>query len=220
MRSLKFNCGTGERHDDIDRQAVREVGFAQALVARSSRGNTLAMVAAGVIPVVGMVGGAVDMSRSYMAKARLQQACDAGSLAARREMDTDILTTPNKAVGYKYFDFNFPAGQYGVENLVRTYVQPASDVGVLQPEVKGTVTADVPTTLMQIFGEESISLTVNCASRQDVAHADVSMVLDVTGSMGASMVKSESGGTETRIAALRRAVKAFYRFTRPGPGWR
>lgn len=49
-------------------------------------GNTIAIVAAGIIPLAGMIGGAVDMSRLYLTKTRLQQACDAGALAGRKAM--------------------------------------------------------------------------------------------------------------------------------------
>jgi Flp pilus assembly protein TadG len=178
---------------------------------RDESGNTLAMVAAGVIPVIGIVGGAVDMSRGYMAKARLQQACDAGALAARSAMDTGTLTNAQKAVGYQYFDFNYPSGSYSTTGLVRTYTQPSSNTGVLQPFVTGTASVEVPTTLMRVFGNEEIDLEVTCTSKKDVSNADVAMVLDVTGSMNSSMRKSAVGSTtETRISALRRSVQAFY----------
>jgi Flp pilus assembly protein TadG len=193
----------------------KRAGFLNNIL-RDQAGNTLAMVAAGVIPIIGMVGGAVDMSRSYMTKARLQQACDAGALAARRSMETDILEPADREVGDTFFNFNFPDRLYGVKNLTHEYVQPVSDTGVRQPVVEGEASADVPATLMRVFGQEKIKLTVTCASRKDVAHADVAMVLDVTGSMSQNMAKSSSGGSETRISALRRSVRAFYGVLGPG----
>ena len=45
-------------------------------------GNTIMLVAAAIAPILAMVGGAIDMSRSYLSESRLQQACDAGVLAA------------------------------------------------------------------------------------------------------------------------------------------
>ncbi len=41
-------------------------------------GNTLAIVAAAMIPLMGMTGAAVDFSRTYLVKTRMQQACDVG----------------------------------------------------------------------------------------------------------------------------------------------
>jgi Flp pilus assembly protein TadG len=182
-------------------------------------GNTLAMVAASVLPIVGIVGGAVDMGRGYMTKARLQQACDAGALATRKAMAGSVLADSEKAVGYKYFDFNFPVGTYGSSNRVRTYVQPQTNASppVPLPMINGTASVTVPTTLMRVFGNESLDISVSCTSRQDVSHVDVSMVLDVTGSMNSQMVKSSTDdSTETRISALRRATKAFYDSLGPG----
>ena len=50
------------------------------------RGNVIALTAAAIIPLSAMVGGAVDMSRIYAIKSRLQSACDAGALSGRRIM--------------------------------------------------------------------------------------------------------------------------------------
>ena len=57
----------------------------------NTRGSTLAICAAAIIPLLLLMGSGLDMSRAYMAKLRLQQACDAGSLAGRRVMQGDTL---------------------------------------------------------------------------------------------------------------------------------
>ena len=46
---------------------------------RDIRGNTLAIVGAALVPICAMIGSGVDMSRAYMAKTRLQSACDASA---------------------------------------------------------------------------------------------------------------------------------------------
>ncbi|MEO1648193.1 MAG: pilus assembly protein TadG-related protein, partial [Pseudomonadota bacterium] len=63
-----------------------EGGFLTELL-KDSRANTIAIGAAAMVPLLAMVGGAVDASRYYMTETRLQAACDAGALAARRAMD-------------------------------------------------------------------------------------------------------------------------------------
>ena len=45
----------------------RGVGLLTRL-ARDRSGNTLAMIAAGIFPLLAMVGGGVDMGRSYLAQ--------------------------------------------------------------------------------------------------------------------------------------------------------
>ena len=64
---------------------ARPRGFMSAL-ARDVRGNTLAIMAAALIPLAGLVGGGIDISRMYITKTRLQHACDAGALAGRKAM--------------------------------------------------------------------------------------------------------------------------------------
>ena len=59
----------------------------------NSSGNTLAIVGAALIPLTAMIGSGVDMSRAYMAKTRLQSACDSAALAGRRVMANDSLGT-------------------------------------------------------------------------------------------------------------------------------
>jgi Flp pilus assembly protein TadG len=185
-------------------------------------GNTLAMAAAAVLPITAIVGGAVDVGRGYMTKARLQQACDAGALAARKSMTTNVFQTADMQVGERYFDFNFPEGTYGTVGRVRSYVQPRTNATppVPLPRIDGTASVNVPTTLMRVFGQTNMTISVDCQSLQDVTHADVAMVLDITHSMtepGNDMRVSSTGtATETRLSALQRSVKAFYDALGPG----
>ena len=72
---------------------ARRKGFLTRL-ARDVRGNTLAIVGAALVPLAGMIGSGVDMSRAYMAKTRLQSACDAAALAGRRVMTERHARTP------------------------------------------------------------------------------------------------------------------------------
>jgi Flp pilus assembly protein TadG len=185
---------------------------------RDTGGNTLAIAAASTFAIMGVVGGAVDISRTYMVESRLQQACDAGALAARKAMSGETLTQANKDVGYKYFDFNYQNGDYSSEMVSRAYTQETNDAGTPQAVVNGTIVAHVPTTVMRIFGNETIDLTVTCSSKMDVANADVAMVLDVTDSMTMYTMKISASGTatETRLAAMQKAVKAFYDALGPG----
>ena len=86
-------------------------GFLRRL-ARDRSGNTLALLAAGILPLLGLVGGGIDMGRSYLAESRLQQACDAGVLAARKRLGTGVAATgvvPSDVAefGQRFFDVNF-----------------------------------------------------------------------------------------------------------------
>lgn len=170
-------------------------------------GNTMAMAAAALFPIAGLIGGGVDIGRGYMAKARLQQACDAGALAGRRSMTGETMSAADKVQARRLFDFNFPEGTFGTDPFqpVGGEDNPRFVDGADPRTVSGYAETTIPTTLMKIFGNDSMTVKANCISQLDVGNVDIMMVLDVTGSMGGS-----------RIQGLRDAVEDFY--TTLGPG--
>jgi Flp pilus assembly protein TadG len=173
-----------------------------ARLRRNRAGNTLAMMAIGIIPLAGLVGGAVDMSRMYLTKTRLQQACDAGALAGRKVMGGGTWAASSYAgrtAANQFFDGNFQDGDYGTSDLTKTYTESAG-------KVSGTASAKVPMTLMKIFKQGTETLTVNCDAEMRLPNTDVMFVLDTTGSMGETL----SGDNKTKMAGLRIAVKCFY----------
>lgn len=166
-------------------------------LASDVRGNTMAMVAAGIIPLAAAIGGGVDMSRAYLAKARLNQACDAAALAGRRAMTSEDIETA-KPEALKFFNFNFPQGTMQTAAFVPEITRP--DTGLIRVEAATTV----PTSIMKIFGYTQIPISVSCDATQNFDNIDIVLVLDVTGSMSNSL----SG--EQKIVSLRKAVLALY----------
>ena len=78
-----------------------------ARLRRNDRGNVLAIVGAALVPLTIMIGSGIDLSRAYMAKAKLQNACDAGVLAGRRSVTSNGFDNAAKDVAEDYFDVNF-----------------------------------------------------------------------------------------------------------------
>jgi len=178
-----------------------------ARIAKNRTGNVMPLMAAAVFPMAAMVGGAVDLSRIYMTRTRLQNACDTGALAARRAMTGQTPTTADINEGKKFFNFNFPSGSFGVKNLQNNYVQ-----GTTAGTISGTASAVVPASVMKIFGQEDFNVSVNCSSTLNIPNTDVVFVLDVSGSMGDTI----PGDTITKMTGLKAAVKDFYRELGPG----
>jgi Flp pilus assembly protein TadG len=197
----------------------RRDGFL-ARLRRDQKGNTLAIMAAALIPMIGMVGSAVDISRAYLVKTRLQQACDAGILAARRTMSGQSVTNDTNAQtqATNFFNINLRNGAYGatVTPIVVVDVNDANNHAT--GTIDGTASATVPTTLMKIFGKASLTMTATCEAQLQVANNDVMFVLDTTGSMNCAAADttatcSDNGLVEksnARIKALRSAVNSFY----------
>ncbi len=168
-------------------------------------GNTLAMMAIALIPLAGLAGSAVDMSRSYMVKSRLQQACDAGALAARKSMPAKVLDSASATQGQNFFRINFGTNPYGTTGV--TFTPTANAEG----QVHGVATATLPMTIMKMFGNEQIALEVTCDAKLEVGYADVVMVLDITGSMDWCVDGNPScaGGAGSRIEGIRAALLDF-----------
>ena len=168
--------------------------FAQSLL-RSSAGNTTLIAAVALLPLLALIGGGVDIGRGYMARTKLQAACDAGTLAGRRAMSkSGEYGDSERAKADRMFAFNFDGDS--VEATGVTYETEDNEDG----QVVGTARATMPTVVMHIFGKDTLDLEADCMAELQLANADVMFVLDTTGSMGG-----------TRIAGLREAVRDFHR---------
>ncbi len=174
-------------------------------LARDRAGNALAIVAATLLPLLAIIGGGIDMGRGYLAETRLQQACDAGVLAARKKLGSSIAATGTPptgvaAAGNQFFNLNFQSGAYGTRNVSFTQTLERDY------SVSGVATVEVPTTVMAIFGFSKIDLRANCEAQLNFNNTDVMMVLDVTGSMSTT----NHGDTLPRISVLRSVVRSFH----------
>ncbi|MCB2076702.1 MAG: VWA domain-containing protein [Novosphingobium sp.] len=174
-------------------------------LATDRAGNTFAMVAAAILPLLAMVGGGVDMGRSYLSESRLQQACDAGVLAARKKLGSAVVAdgvVPDDVAttGSRFFNINFRNGAYGTEN--RTFTMTLEE----DYSISGAATVDVPTSIMHIFGTDNVPISVDCEARLNFSNTDVMLVLDTTG----SMAETNPGDEKNRLESLKDTVTSFH----------
>lgn len=202
MSDLERSVGQNAQRveDRMTRNRDRKRGFLMRLL-RSRTGNVLPITAAMLIPLLGVVGGGVDMARLYLVKARMQQACDAGALAGRKAMGTGTWDTTSNGRAEALFDGNFKQGDYGTVT-----VTPGRSYSESNGTVTGTATTTVPMTVMRALGFSQKTVTVNCTAKMEIPNTDVMFVLDVTGSMNSTI----PGDTTTKITGLKTAVKCFY----------
>ncbi len=166
-------------------------------------GNVLAISAAAMIAFTALIGSAMDLSVVYMARGKLQNACDAAVLGARQSMSGTTFNTAVEDEGQRFFDFNFPTGTAGATNVAFALVPDSANAG----ELEGTASATVPTALVRILGIDEIDISVDCDATRDMGHNDVVLVLDVTG----SMLQAPSNGSGTKIERLREGTLGLYR---------
>ncbi|MEG3122635.1 TadE/TadG family type IV pilus assembly protein [Sphingomonas sp. GB1N7] len=146
---------------------------------RDIGGNTLAMMAIALVPLSALAGSAVDMGRLYVVKVRLQQACDAGVLAGRKNMVSSgsTLDAASYDQAKAFFVNNFREGWL---NTTAVAFAPSK---TSDNQVSGTATATVPMSIMKMFKMPDVTLNLTCEARYDVADTDIMFVLDTTGSM-------------------------------------
>eukprot|EP00999_Lentomonas_sp_LEN2_P000486 NODE_1487_length_838_cov_143.039381_g1439_i0.p2 GENE.NODE_1487_length_838_cov_143.039381_g1439_i0~~NODE_1487_length_838_cov_143.039381_g1439_i0.p2 ORF type:complete len:250 (-),score=53.97 NODE_1487_length_838_cov_143.039381_g1439_i0:5-754(-) len=141
-----------------------------------------------LLPIVGAAGAAVDISRAYLVKQRLNMALDAAGLAVGAAQTTD--TKQLQAVMKSYFEANYPVDEIGV---------PASpQMTVTGKRIKITATAGVDTTLMRAIGLKNIEVAAETEIVKETKGIEVALVLDNTGSMSGS-----------KLRALKEASKEF-----------
>jgi Flp pilus assembly protein TadG len=186
------------------RMLATPLGFLSRL-ARDVRGNALAIMAIALVPLAGLVGGGIDISRMYITKTRLQHACDAGALGGRKAMgggtwnpSTGVL--PN-TVATQFFDANFAPNSYGTRNLTKAFTESAG-------KVTGTASVELQMTLVKVVTKDwaYATLSVTCDAEMRLPNTDIMFVLDTTGSMG----DTPTGDTMDKIGSLKIAVKCFY----------
>ncbi|AMO71571.1 TadE/TadG family type IV pilus assembly protein [Sphingorhabdus sp. M41] len=179
----------------------------------NTAGNTLAMAGMALFPLAAMIGGGVDVSRIYLVQTRLQQACDAGALAGRRQMSSGSWTANNNAANtaaQNMFKANFDTDAFGSYEGTSTFSENAGTV-------TGTASVKLDMAVMQMFGFGTKSVAVECDASMSIPNTDVMFVLDTTGSMNCpdtgTSYCGNNGNVEAsnaRIKGLRSAVKCFY----------
>lgn len=186
-------------------------------LAREQQGQVIALMVVALIPLLGMVGLAVDIGYAYYSQRTLQSSADAASLAGASQL-------PNLpgAVG--------TAAQYGAKSGEKNAVQSGGITGVTE-SISEKCVASLPgcapdnavvvdesgsasTFFLRLFGVNSIPIRVEstacgpCADRP----ADIVIVFDRTGSMcqywnggndpACTKLNAAKSGIETMLTAF------------------
>ncbi len=172
---------------------------------RDRAGNTLALIAAALFPMLALLGGGIDMGRSYLSQSRLQQACDSGVLAARKKLGSAVVSTGDipadvADTGNRFFNMNFQDGAYGTtdRSFQMTLEQDYS--------ISGEASVKVPTTIMTLFGYSDVQIPVKCQAKLNFSNTDIMFVLDTTG----SMAETNPDDNVPKIDALKQVVRDFH----------
>lgn len=143
---------------------------------RDERGNVAIIFGLAVLPLMAAAGLATDTMLAYTVEDQLQTSLDAAGLAAGRALEEDDVEPDALA----FLRTNFDAGP-GLATL------DDGDVDVVVSEDGGritlTATAVMPTRIMRLFGQETVTVSARTVIHREVRQMELALVLDNTGSM-------------------------------------
>lgn len=150
------------------------MGFLLGMLMGDRRGNIAVLTGLCLLPVVGIVGLAVDTARAYAVRTQLQQALDAAALAGGR-----LFSTPDRDAQIQgYFDANMRDMRYGAT---------VSPLTINADPVTGTLTVTATATLPVIFarvlGYNTLDVGADVEVIRNETTLEVALVIDTTGSM-------------------------------------
>lgn len=163
---------------------------------RDSRANVAMMFGLAIVPLVGMVGAAIDYSRIADERTRLVDALDAGVLAVGSSQtplsDDEAFKTVN----------NWLSAHLGDQVWTLNKVTQGLD-GTITAEASGVV----PMTLARIIGVDEVPIGALSQAVRSTGKVELVLVLDNTGSMkGTKISKLKTAATEL-VDSLSAATK-------------
>jgi Flp pilus assembly protein TadG len=159
--------------------------------AADTRGNVALMFALSATVLTTAVGGGLDYSRSTSVATELQAALDSGVLAAASLTQT----RSSEEVVRAYVEAALSDHQGLLESLT---LEVSSDISFNARSVTANASVSVPTTLLGVAGINTLTVQRDASAVQQIRDIEISLVLDISGSMGGS-----------KIRALRDAAEEF-----------
>jgi len=133
-----------------------------------------------LIPMLGFVGGAIDFANAYQLRSKLQNAVDAATLAAGREIDLGASQSDAQTVANRVLQSNlgesFPSGVSANFNFNGKVVTADASL-------------NVPTYILGVVGVDNFPVAVTSTVNISGGTMEVALVLDNSGSMAGSRLR-------------------------------
>ena len=165
---------------------------------KDTRGAIAILTAFLLIPLVAIVGLAVDSARAYSVRAQIQVALDSAALAGGRQFYMPAATRDTTIRAF--FRENLSTHRYGA-TVNPNALQIAANIpaGTLTLSIQGTM----PVTLIGVLGFNTVNVGTSTQIIRNDTTLELALALDVSNSMNNNM------GTGTRLSALKTAANSL-----------
>lgn len=158
---------------------------------QSEKGNIATITAFAIVPLLALLGGALDLTRSTTLSQRLSSTLDSASLAAANLSNTHSVET----VIDDYVDANFSDEEGLLDTLqVNHQVEATTNAKTITISATG----EIDTYFLSLIGINSLPVSARSVATQSRSGVEVALVLDVSSSMH-----------NTKLARLQAASNEF-----------
>jgi len=161
---------------------TRYLGRAVRRFAGANEGNIAIMFGVALVPLLGLVGAAIDYSRASMARSSMQAALDSTALMLSRDLTQGTITTsdiPQKT--QDYFNALFTNNDAHGRVTISTTYTPATSTTAATIQITGS--GSITTDFMNIIGFPTLGFSPSSTTTWGNVKMRVALVLDNTGSM-------------------------------------
>ncbi len=180
---------------DIDKPSPRE-RYLRAF-ARDENGEIVILTLILLVVMLVMGGMAVDFMRFESKRVALQDVSDRAVLAAA-ELDQ---TVDAQDLIVSYFESE------GLESSIVGTPVVSIEPGSREISVQSAV--DMNTIFLRLVGMDELTAPAASEAVEGASSVEISLILDISGSMASSVTDADTGITTTRIAAVKAAAREF-----------
>jgi Flp pilus assembly protein TadG len=167
------------------------------------RGGAVPMFALAIVPVIGLMGAAVDYSRGNAARTAMLGAVDATALMLSRDAAT-MTPAEIQAKANTYFTAQYNRPEVANVQLTATLNSPQAGSFTLTL----TATGNVPTTFTKLLGQTKLDISTTADVKWGIKKLELALVLDNTGSMAQNGKLTQlKNAAHTLLTTLQNAAK-------------
>lgn len=144
-----------------------------------ARGNTAIIFALSIIPILSIVGVAIDTQMTVTQKNKVQAVVDSAVIFGSRSMQAGASRTDvtKEVTSYVAALLKQQSNSLDCAPVALEYADDAEDINA-------SIFCSQPTTLSNLFGQSKMNFRVRAGSTYGIGKVEVAFVFDVSGSMG------------------------------------